>query len=97
MRECDLGTRLIIIIIITVIIYPFCTKCAGKPHEELFTVVYNFISPQKGKGRGIEVEWGGKPWWKGVETGESFDRQERVIMVQMEDSKAPRTERGLAA
>ena len=55
------------------------------------------ISQRKGKGRGIEVEWGERPWWKGVETGESFDRQERVIIVQMEGNNVPRTERGLAA
>ena len=58
---------------------------------------YTIISPRKGKGRGIEVEWGGRPLWKGLETGESFDRHERVIMVQMEGNKAPRTEKGLAA
>ena len=43
------------------------------------------------------MEWGGRPLWKGLETGESFDRHERVIMVQMEGNKAPRTEKGLAA
>ena len=32
-----------------------------------------------------------------METGESFDRQERVIIVQMEGNNVPRTERGLAA
>ena len=55
------------------------------------------VSQRKGKGRGIEVEWGERLLWKGVETGERFDRQERVIIVQMEGNKVPRTERGLAA
>ena len=40
-----------------------------------------------------EEDHGGREW----RLGESFDRHERVIMVQMEGSKAPRTERGLAA